>query len=261
MNLETISSEKFAFTTDLLIFSISNGEKSDVRKLPEKKFSILLVKRDKEPYINKWCLPGGFVGINETLNMAADRVLQKETNLKNIYKEQLYTFDDISRDPRKRVISATYMALIDKNKIKDELSKESKWFDITLKETAKQIDVILKSKTEEVKFAVKKNIKETTTKEYEYEILENENIGFDHPIILVTAILRMRNKAKDTDIVFNMLPKYFTLGELQQVFEIVLNKKLLDPAFRRIIADRVEKTDKVVKTGGHRPSNLYKYKY
>ena len=66
--------------------------------------------------------------------------------------------------------------------------------------------------------------------------------------------------ADNIDIVFNMMPKYFTLGELQQVYEIILGKKLLDPAFRRIIADKVVKTDKMQTGGGHRPSYLFKYK-
>ena len=70
----------------------------------------------------------------------------------------------------------------------------------------------------------------------------------------------MKNKVRDTDIIFNMMPEYFTLGELQQIYEVILDKKLLDPAFRRIIADKVEKTDKTIKTGGHRPSVMYRYK-
>ena len=72
--------------------------------------------------------------------------------------------------------------------------------------------------------------------------------------------MRIRNKVNYTDIVFNMMPEYFTLGELQQVYEVILNKKLLDPAFRRIIADKVVKTKKMRTGGGHRPSYLFKYK-
>lgn len=70
----------------------------------------------------------------------------------------------------------------------------------------------------------------------------------------------MKNKIEYTDIVFDMIPELFTLGELQQVYEVILGKKLLDQAFRRIIADKVEKTDKMRTGGGHRPSYLYKYK-
>ena len=71
---------------------------------------------------------------------------------------------------------------------------------------------------------------------------------------------RIRNKVKDTDIIFNLLPKYFTLGELQRIYEVILGKKLLDPAFRRIIKDKVIKTDNIRSDGGHRPSILYTYK-
>ena len=252
--------ENFSFTTDILIFSIASGEAEDIRRLTEKHFSILLVKRNTNPFNNKWCLPGGFVSLNETLEAAADRVLLKETNLKNICKEQLYTFDEVRRDPRKRIISTAYMALIDKNKIKDELSSHASWFNIKVHEEEKQIDVIMSNDEEEVKFSIKKILKDKTTKKYEYQVIKNDKMGFDHPLIIVTGILRLKHKAVDTDIVFNLLPKYFTLGELQQVYEIILGKKLLDPAFRRIIADKVEKTNEIRKTGGHRPAVLYKYK-
>ena len=78
--------------------------------------------------------------------------------------------------------------------------------------------------------------------------------------IILAGLERLKNKIEYTDIVFNMMPEYFTLGELQQVYEVILNKKLLDPAFRRIIEPKVEKTDKIKKGEGHRPSVLFKYK-
>ena len=78
--------------------------------------------------------------------------------------------------------------------------------------------------------------------------------------MIISGIERLKNKIEYTDIVFNMIPELFTLGELQQVYEVILGKKLLDQAFRRIIADKVEKTDKMRTGGGHRPSYLYKYK-
>ncbi len=85
-------------------------------------------------------------------------------------------------------------------------------------------------------------------------------MAFDHGAIIATGINRMRNKIAYTDIAFNLVGEYFTLGQLQQIYEVILGKKLLDPAFRRIIADKVEKTDIHQNTGGHRPSVLYKYK-
>lgn len=252
--------EKYALSTDLLIFSVSKGEARTCRTLSDKYFSILLVKRTKEPYKGKWCLPGGFVKKEETLDMAADRVLAKETNLHNIYKEQLFTFSDLERDPRTRVISTAYMALIDKARIIDELSEEASWFNIHIEENNELVDVTLENDDEQIKFSIKKIIEDKTTNKYKYEVIANDNIAFDHPIIIMTGLDRMKNKVQDTDIIFNLMPEYFTLGELQQIYEVILDKKLLDPAFRRIIADKVIKTNKTIKTGGHRPSIMYKYK-
>lgn len=249
-----------ALSTDILIFSVSKGNAKTCRNLSEKYFSILLIKRNKEPFKDKWCLPGGFVETNETLDMAADRILAKETNLHNIYKEQLYTFGEIERDPRMRVISTSYMALIDKEQLTENLSEDASWFNIHVQEKAEFVEVILENEEEQIKYTLKKELLNQTTNQYKYEIVENKKVGFDHAIIIMTGVSRMKNKVQDTDIIFNMMPEYFTLGELQQIYEVILDKKLLDPAFRRIIADKVEKTDKLVKTGGHRPSVLYKYK-
>lgn len=251
---------KFALSTDVLIFSVSKGEAKTCRNLSDKYFSILLVKRIKEPYKDKWCLPGGFVKLEETIDMATDRILEKETNLHNIYKEQLYTFGEVDRDPRMRVISTAYMALIDKERIKEKLSDEASWFNIHVEELENKVKVTLENGEEEIKFELEKILQEQTTNQYKYKIIQDENIAFDHSTIIMTGIERMKNKVRDTDIVFNMMPEYFTLGELQQIYEVILDKKLLDPAFRRIIADKVEKTDRTMKTGGHRPSVLYKYK-
>lgn len=249
-----------ALSTDMLIFSVSKGNAKTCRNLSEKYFCILLVRRTTEPFKDKWCLPGGFVEKDETLDMAAERILAKETNLHNIYKEQLYTFGEINRDPRMRVISTSYMALIDREQLKENLSDNASWFNIHVQEKENVVDVLLENEEEKIEYKVKKELVNKTTNQYKYEILENEKIGFDHTQIIITGISRMKNKVQDTDIIFNMMPEYFTLGELQQIYEVILDKKLLDPAFRRIIADKVEKTDKLVKTGGHRPSVLYKYK-
>ena len=259
-DIERTEYDSFAFSTDLLIFSVSKGEAKTCRNLSDKYFSILLVKRTKEPDKGKWCLPGGFVKTNETIDMAADRVLAKETNLHNIYKEQLYTFGELDRDPRTRVISTAYMALIDREIITDELSEDASWFNIHLEEEKNEIKVILENENETLSFVIEKILEDKTTNKCKYKILENKKLAFDHPSIIMTGIERMKNKVKDTDIIFNMMPEYFTLGELQQIYEVILDKKLLDPAFRRIIADKVEKTDKTVKTGGHRPSIMYRYK-
>ena len=106
------------YATDLLIFAIDDKKNDNCRELSKKKLSILLVKRNKEPYKNKWCLPGGFIFDGETSLIGAKRILKKETNLENFYLEQLKTFDDIDRDPRGRIISTAYISLVDKKMIK-----------------------------------------------------------------------------------------------------------------------------------------------
>lgn len=252
--------EKLSMTTDILIMSVSNEDTGNYRKLSEKKFSILLVKRDNYPFKDKWCLPGGFVGVDETLDEAAKRVLKTETNLKDIYIEQLYTFSGIKRDPRMRVISTSYMALVDKNRLMDKLSANASWFNVFMLEDEKSYNVTLDNGIEEIKFVVGKKLRDKTTDRYDFNIIKNDKLAFDHPLVIVSGIERLKNKIEYTDIVFNMMPKYFTLGELQQVYEVILGKKLLDPAFRRIIANKVEKTDKVQTGGGHRPSALFRYK-
>ena len=231
--------EKLSMTADTLIFSVADEEVSNYRKLPDKKFSVLLVKRDNYPFKDKWCIPGGFVGIQETIDDAAKRILEIETNLHDIYMEQLYTFGSVDRDPRMRVISTAYMALVDKNRLKDHLSSNASWFQMTILEDEKEIQITFDNGLEN--FSI-------------------NHLAFDHARVIVSGISRLKNKVGYTDIVFNMMPKYFTLGELQQVYEVILGKELLDPAFRRIIKDKVEKTDKMQTGGGHRPSALFQYK-
>ena len=250
-----------SITTDILIFSVSNEEETNYRKTDKKKMSILLVKRDDYPFKDKWCIPGGFIKIDEDLDDAPKRILKAETNLDDIYLEQLYTFGEVNRDPRMRIISTSYMSLVDKNRLDKTLNKNASWFDITLFEEKNNIvDVVLDNGYETIKFKIKKVLREKTTDRYSFEVISNDSIAFDHPKVILSGLERLKNKIEYTDIVFNMMPELFTLGELQQVYEIILNKKLLDPAFRRIIKNKVEKTDKMKTGEGHRPSYLFRYK-
>lgn len=252
--------EKLSMTADILIFSVSSEETGNYRKLTEKKFSVLLVKRDNYPFKDKWCLPGGFVRIDEDLEDAAKRILKDETNLEDIYIEQLYTFGNPKRDPRMRIVSTSYMSLIDKNRINTTLYKNVSWFNIMTLEDEKYIHVTLDNGNEEIKFTIEKVLRYKSTDRYDFITVKNDGLAFDHPEVIVSGIARLKNKLEYTDIVFNMIGEYFTLGELQQIYEVILGKKLLAPAFRRIIAGKVEKTSKVKTGGGHRPSVLFKYK-
>ena len=258
-NYDSSVFEKLSMTTDIIIFSVSDEEVNNYRKLSKKKFSVLLVKRDDYPFKNKWCLPGGFIKIDEDLEDAPKRILANETNIHNIYLEQLYTFGSVNRDPRMRIVSTSYMALIDKNRLKDKLNSSASWFNIEYYEENDIVNVTLIGE-EIITFKIKKTLKDLTTDRYKFEVIENDKLAFDHPLVILSGIERLKNKIEYTDIVFNMMPEYFTLGELQQVYELILNKKLLDPAFRRIISSKVIKTDKIKTGEGHRPSYLFKYK-
>ena len=253
--------EKLSMTADILIVSVSSKDTSNYRKNDKKMMSILLVKRDDYPYKGKWCLPGGFLNPKtETLEECARRVLKRETNLSNIYLEQLYTFDKVDRDPRMRVVSTSYVALIDKEKLNQKVVNAS-WFDIIkYEEKNNTVSLTLSNGEEIIDFTIIKKLREKTTDRYDFVTKENNSIAFDHDHVILAGIERIRNKVNYTDIVFNMMPEYFTLGELQQVYEVILGKKLLDPAFRRIIADKVEKTEKMKTGGGHRPSYMFRYK-
>ncbi|MBO5120950.1 MAG: NUDIX hydrolase [Bacilli bacterium] len=260
-NYDSSIFEKLSMTADILLLSVSDQEQTNYRKTSTKMMSILLAKRDDYPYKGKWCVPGGFLDVkNETLEECAKRVMKRETNLEDIYLEQLYTFDGIDRDPRMRVVSTSYVALVDKNKLTQKVEHAS-WFDITLiEEKDNVVEITLDNGEEVIRFSIKKVLREKTTDRYDFEVVENDKLAFDHAKVILSGLERIRNKVNYTDIVFNMMPEYFTLGELQQVYEVILNKKLLDPAFRRIIADKVEKTNKMRTGGGHRPSYLFKYK-
>ena len=253
--------EKLSMTADILIFSVSSEESTNYRKTDKKKMSILLVKRDNYPFKDKWCLPGGFINIDENLDDAPIRILKKETNLDNIYLEQLYTFGNIDRDPRMRIVSTSYIALVDKNRLSNNLNENASWFDITFYEEKNNVvDITLTNGSEIINFSIKKILKEKTTDRYSFNITKNNLLAFDHAKVILSGLERLKNKIEYTDIVFNMMPELFTLSELQQVYEVILGKKLLDPAFRRIIANKVEKTEKMKTGGGHRPSYLFRYK-
>ena len=254
--------KQLSMTTDICILSVSEESTNNYRKNSEKKMSVLLIKRDDYPYKDQWCSPGGFINPEtETLEECAKRILKKETNIQDIYFEQLYTFDSLNRDPRCRVISTSYIALVDKNKLHNKINSNASWFNIvSYEDNGDTINVILDNNQEVIKFSISKTLRKFSTDRYDFKIKENTSLAFDHPLVIVSGVERIKNKLNYTDIVFNMMPEYFTLGELQQVYEVILGKKLLDPAFRRIIANKVEKTSKMKTGSGHRPSFLFRYK-
>lgn len=208
--------EKIMVAVDFLLFTIE-----------EDQLKVLMVRRKEEPFKGQLALPGVAVKEKETLSHAAKRCLAEETGIQDpVYLEQLYTWgDDCKRDPRGRVISISYMALIPREQIKEKIGKR---------------------------------VTEVSFLEVEQLLSEEKEIAFDHKEILKYARERIRNKTEYTTIAFHFLPEEFTLPKLQKIYEILLGKELFKANFRKSIQDYVVDTGKLQKDGAHRPSKIYR---
>lgn len=275
-NYNAGSYERPSVAVDMLIFTVMEQEQNNYRKLAEKSLQLLLIQRGEHPFLGEWALPGGFVGIGESVEEAARRELYSETNIDNIYMEQLYTWGDVHRDPRMRVISCSYMALVDRKALSVQAGDDAAaaaWFEVsylildTSREVLEQgirqetlVEITLQSEEEKLSGVVK--LTETIqghVRQMNREIVRSSGFSFDHLLMVQYAIERLRGKVEYTDIVFNLMPPLFTLSELQRVYEIILGKDLLAAAFRRKIAERVIETEESTRDAGHRPSKLYRY--
>ncbi len=284
--------ERPSVTVDMLIFTVVNKEEENYRKLPEKALKLLMVKRGDHPFMGQWALPGGFVSMQESIEDAALRELKTETNVDNVYMEQLYTWGDVGRDPRTRVISCSYMALADSTKLNivaGDDADDAKWFNIRYNITQEKKTITEKgyiteklysinfsndtrmhgravSEANDQPYALSSTVKVVETVEGKViktsrEVVESNGIAFDHAKMIEYGIERLKNKIEYTDIAFNLMPELFTLSELQQVYEVILGRELLAAAFRRKIADMVIETNQFTKDAGHRPSKLYRFNH
>ncbi len=275
-NYDPSKYDRPSVTVDTLVYTVINKENSNYRKLPEKVFKVLLIKRKKHPFKDYWAIPGGFIYMDENLEDAARRELKEETNIEDIYLEQLYTYGDVGRDPRTRVISCCYMSLIDSMQFEVKASddaKDAKWFEIKYKlideEKKKKDNGYRKKKIYQLNLVCEEIVLETTlhvmieahgrNTSVKRKIVSTHLIAFDHALAISYGIERLRNKIEYTDIVFNLMPEEFTLTELQQVYEVILDKKLLKANFRRKVSDMVIETNAYTKDKGHRPSKLYRF--
>ena len=201
-----------AVTTDIVVFTIRHHE-----------LKVLLIKRAEDPYLGAWALPGGFVEIDESLDAAARRELQEETGVEGVYLEQLYTFGAPDRDPRERVITVAYYALIPSDRLQIRAASDAEavgWFGLR----------------------------------------ELPALAFDHAHILNLAHERLKAKLDYSTIAFQFMSREFTLPELQQVYELILGESLDKRNFRkRILAlGLIEPTGGEQRDGAHRPAKLYR---
>lgn len=202
-----------ALTVDCVVFGFDEGE-----------LKVLLIQRGLEPFKGRWALPGGFVRVDETLDAAARRELVEETGLRNVFLEQLYTFGEVDRDPRERVVSVAYYALV---KLSDHRAKaatdaaSAEWFPVS----------------------------------------KLPKVAFDHADILRTALGRLQGKVRYQPIGFELLPEKFTLSELQHLYEAALETELDKRNFRKKVLSfgllvPLKETRMV---GRHRPAQLFRF--
>ncbi|MBD2860605.1 NUDIX hydrolase [Paenibacillus oceani] len=267
--------ERPSVAADMTIFTVTDTDEDNYRKLPEKELRVLLIQRGGHPFLGKWALPGGFVRPNETTEQTAQRELREETGVDNVYLEQLYTFSDLGRDPRTWVMSCSYMALIDSGQVQVEAGDDADnaaWFKVSYRLLREQKELTeagyVRTVQHELKLTSRHGeltaVVERTSTNIEmspassFTVISNDGLAFDHAKILVYAIERLRGKISYTDLALHLMPKLFTLTELQQVYEVILGKELLKAAFRRKIAHLVEETDHYTENAGHRPSRLYR---
>lgn len=267
--------ERPSVTNDIIIFTTEDKEEENIRKVPRKGMQVLLIKRKEHPFIEKWAIPGGFVRMNESLQEGAERELKEETGIDKVYFEQLYTFGEINRDPRTRVISVGNIALISKNSVKPiagDDAKEVQWFWINKKlistenfttDIKKRYLLSLASEDDKIKInyevteILEKNIFRQKKVSYKFLNSSNDELAFDHYKILDYAIDRIRNKIQYTPIAVNLLPRLFTVKELQYVYEAIMGKELLN--FRRKIGNMIVETDEKLEGKPYRPAQVYKF--
>jgi 8-oxo-dGTP diphosphatase len=205
----------------------------------EDRLRTLLVRRVVPPQLGRWALPGGFVGIDESLDGAAARALAAKAGLDGVFIEQLYTFGDPGRDPRTRVISVAYYALVDPAMLRAAVAVRGD-------EHSGLAEVV---------------VSPDGTVEVRDERVTTLQLAFDHERILATAVERLRGKLDDAPIGFELLPELFTLRDLRVVHETILGRPLNKDSFRRRILDRglVEPTGQRATGVGHRPPELYRF--
>lgn len=254
--------ERPSVTVDMLVLGMN-------KKLNNLK--VLLIQRKDHPYINCWALPGGFVGMEESAHEAACRELEEETGLTGIYLEQLYTMSQPDRDPRMRVIDLSYIALIPTVPVTaGDDAKDALWFNVSFSEN--QLELSNEERNLSIKYRLTPKVFQNgIVKTVGYvPVLESKGdsagspvdaLAFDHAEIVVEGLIRLRNKVLYSDIAFNLLPKEFTLPDLQRVYEIILGKELYKTNFRSGIAEKIEPLGKKgTSVVGGKMSQLYKYK-
>ena len=212
MTAATDPANSTALTTDVVIFTIR-----------DERLSVLLIKRSRAPFAGVWALPGGFVQCEEGLDECAARMLAEKTGVRGVYLEQLYSFGAPERDPRGRVVSVAYYALVPIDRIRlraDVGAAELAWCAVD----------------------------------------QLPELAFDHARIIAMAHQRLAAKLDYSTIALQFMPEKFTLSELQSVYETILGEDLDKRNFRKRLRGLrcLEETGESFRAGKHRPAKLFR---
>ena len=237
---------------NLIIFSTDNEERKDVRRLKEKKLQVLLLDNNSFPtfeILNK-----------EYVKKSAEKKVEDLFGTSKFYIEQLYTWGDPKYYTEDDEIIITYLCVINKNNIKS-IPKNMSFYDINIEnEKTNQQNVVLSNSIRSVKYKILTVVKrERDNIEYINKIVGKSEVSELVGVIIHSGIKRLRIRIENTNIAFSFLNKEFAISELQQVYEIILDKKLVPANFRKKIEPMIKKTDKIVKESAFRPSNQYTF--
>ncbi len=259
--LETYKMDNYfrpSVSSDVVAFTIGNTDEENYRKEGEARLLLLLVRRGTHPFMNSWALPGGFLRSDESVEECAFREIVEETGIKPVSMKHVGVFSDCDRDPRGRIISNAFTSIIVDGSTEahgGQDANDAKWFEITFTEQSGLYylnlvneDIVLKAVLKEIRneFGIRR-----------FEIIESGDIAFDHAAIIGTALTSLRNDVMDFNLLFDFVPKKFTLLKLQRIQETITGRTTQAANFRRKIADYVEETDEYETGAGHRPAKLY----
>lgn len=248
-----------AVSTDVAAFMLKREEKQNYRKNASRRIGILLIRRGLPPFRGQWALPGGFLRPDETVEECALREIGEETGITPRALVPLGTYSRIDRDPRGRVISNAFMAVLGEDPGQQRGgydASDAQWFEIHFSEESEGIHQLKLSCGQIVLTA---RLKETGNRfgKTTFEVLENAGLAFDHAQIIADAMTALRASARTPELVLELLPEKFTLSALQQVQETITSTSDAAANFRRKIAEYVQETEEYASGNGHRPAKIY----
>lgn len=236
--------ERPSVAADIVTFGIDSERPENKRELDSKMLKILLIKRGEEPFKGQYSLPGGFLRPTEIIEEAALRELNEETGINTATLIPLKTYSAPDRDPRGWIISCAFAALIrtiDTNTAEISDAESAFWVTVEMKNNV----ILINDGDIVIKISDGKAV--------------SDGLAFDHAQIIYDAFLKLRDEVINHDIIFDLLPEYFTIADLQIPYEMITGKKEAAANFRRKMSKKIEETDMFDNGGAmHRPSKLYK---